>query len=1096
MDKRLKKQSNALDRTPDSSAASPTCTSCPPGKYITDDSTTALNYSFYHRRHKQYYFLYTLLLYMGLYGSCTNCGLGRYSTTTGNIIESSCRNCEAGKASAEEVRISPCPACPIGKSAPAPGLSACPSCAAGTYSDSPDGAPTCTSCAIGKYSSTIQSTSCSNCPSGTYNLVEGSVTCYKCAGGQKLKDNGNGCEVCPDGTFSNPGSTTCTVCSETPGYVSLAGDSGAARCEYCGPGFYADQNSQTCKLLLIALHRTNNIIFFLAGTDNAKASTSCSPCPPGTIPTATSCNQCEEGKYGVFGATVCTPCSGDGQYADEPGLPSCKFAPSGYKPTSNNDGIVACAKNTFSLGGTSVCSPCQDGGHSQPGSATCEQCLTSKYFDEPNERCDLCPKNTFATSGATNITGCTLCSPGGHSKPGSGYCEQCLTGKYFDEPNNECKLWYSNQTNAIECESCTAGYTSAAKNAECECKPTFASTIDPITNQRGCTCEPGYFLDNGICIQCQNGFFKTTYGTGVCKSCDKYAVKGAIQTSLPASTNHSPTGPCPEGVDCSVAGSNITSLNIEHGYWRCSQFSYAVEKCYNDMACRPNVTQDNLNLDNNAYCTEGHTGPLCNICQDTYVMSVTGVCKTCNGKLFVPTELIIFASILVGLGVAYKAYQLYRAKRQRRLFSRTSSLGSRTRRQTAMSPRTRKLSSDAPTLPGSPRRRASTSITEESFMQQHDKNSLLNRARTKFKILASFYQIVSQYEHVLQFRFPPVFEQFGRWVSSVANLDALKLVSFGCIVKTDYHLKLLFLTLTPIILSLLIFFYYRIKLPRLEGDERFLHLDTCMTLFLALTYLVFASVSTTLFKTFQCDSYSDDPTFYLVEDHQVDCNSAKHKIFQYYAAFMMVVYPFGITALYANLLFRKKEALLSEDRDKDTSLFKIAFLWEMYEPRENYNDHDVFGYLLIFINCAGIGLVVLEAIVVPIHFVLRRLMATHQHEGTLKGLIDSEKFSATSYWEYTERLLHSDEIEAGWQQVIPVLKDPEFMDWVNDYGVDVEWRCSEGDGPVDQIRANFTVNAREEDVRKYLLNASNEQYEDESERSIISSHPEKSLKRY
>lgn len=400
----------------------------------------------------------------------------------------------------------------------------------------------------------------------------------------------------------------------------------------------------------------------LPGTDNAKASTSCSPCPPGTIPTATSCNQCEEGKYGVFGATVCTPCSGDGQYADEPGLPSYKFAPSGYKPTSNNDGIVACAKNTFSLGGNSVCSPCQDGGHSQPGSATCEQCLTSKYFDEPNERCDLCPKNTFTTSGATNITGCTLCSPGGHSKPGSGYCEQCLTGKYFDEPNNECKLCpkntfstsgattpedctpcpsgshsqpgagfceqclaseyidelnnkcelcpagkfsphgastledcndcsdgfysttgagyctpcsagqygnqfcaschsctagkysglasylscdncdegkYSNQTNAIECESCTAGYTSAAKNAECECKPTFASTIDPITNQRGCTCEPGYFLDNGICIQCQNGFFKTTYGTGVCKSCDKYAVKGAIQTSLPASTNHS-----------------------------------------------------------------------------------------------------------------------------------------------------------------------------------------------------------------------------------------------------------------------------------------------------------------------------------------------------------------------------------------------------------------------------------------------------------------------------------------------------------------------------------------------------------------------------
>ena len=59
--------------------------------------------------------------------------------------------------------------------------------------------------------------------------------------------DGDGCETCPDGTFSNPGSTSCTMCGETPGYVSLAGDSGAAKCEYCGPGFYADQTSQTCK---------------------------------------------------------------------------------------------------------------------------------------------------------------------------------------------------------------------------------------------------------------------------------------------------------------------------------------------------------------------------------------------------------------------------------------------------------------------------------------------------------------------------------------------------------------------------------------------------------------------------------------------------------------------------------------------------------------------------------------------------------------------------------------------------------------------------------------------------------------------------------
>ncbi|GMH47099.1 hypothetical protein TrVE_jg9505 [Triparma verrucosa] len=70
------------------------------------------------------------------------------------------------------------------------------------------------------------------------------------------------------------------------------------------------------------------------------------------------------------------------------------------------------------------------------------------------------------------------------------------------------------------------------------------------------------------------------------------------------------------------------------------------------MACRPNATQGNLN---DAYCTEGHTGPLCNICQQGYVMSVTGVCQTCDGEFFVPTELIIFTSVIIALAVAYKA---------------------------------------------------------------------------------------------------------------------------------------------------------------------------------------------------------------------------------------------------------------------------------------------------------------------------------------------------------------------------------------------------------------------------------------------------------
>ncbi|GMH61345.1 hypothetical protein TrRE_jg595 [Triparma retinervis] len=116
---------------------------------------------------------------------CTNCGTGRYSTTTGNVIESNCRNCEAGTASSEEVRTTPCPACPEGKSAPAPGLKVCVGCSAGTYSNS-TGETSCTKCTAGRYSRMVESTSCQECDSGTFNLNEGSVGCDKCAGAASL----------------------------------------------------------------------------------------------------------------------------------------------------------------------------------------------------------------------------------------------------------------------------------------------------------------------------------------------------------------------------------------------------------------------------------------------------------------------------------------------------------------------------------------------------------------------------------------------------------------------------------------------------------------------------------------------------------------------------------------------------------------------------------------------------------------------------------------------------------------------------------------------------------------------------------------------
>ncbi|GMH72179.1 hypothetical protein TL16_g05850 [Triparma laevis f. inornata] len=183
--------------------------------------------------------------------------------------------------------------------------------------------------------------------------------------------------------------------------AALAGESRAAAYEYCGPGFYADQTSHTCKECEVnsySVGGVNECNVCPSGTNNAVASTSCSPCPPGKIPTGTSCDQCEKGKYGVFGATSCAPCKGDGQYADEVGLPACKTALTGTKPTSDLQDIENCSPETFSVGGKTECLQCESGKLSTEG-AVGSQCEPGQV--PVNNACEKCEKGKHAKFGLT-----------------------------------------------------------------------------------------------------------------------------------------------------------------------------------------------------------------------------------------------------------------------------------------------------------------------------------------------------------------------------------------------------------------------------------------------------------------------------------------------------------------------------------------------------------------------------------------------------------------------------------------------------------------------------------------------------------------------
>ena len=108
--------------------------------------------------------------------------------------------------------------------------------------------------------------------------------------------------------------------------------------------------------------------------------------------------------------------------------------------------------------------------------------------------------------------------------------------------------------------------------------------------------------------------------------------------------------------------------------------------------------------------------------------------------------------------------------------------------------------------------------------------------------------------------------------------------------------------------------------------------DHCIELFLGLTFMIFSGVSTTIFDTFNCRTYGDDPTYYLNADKSLSCESPRHSYYKSYAFLMMAIFPVGIPLLYGTMLFQRRHEIQSTKRYKKDSLIKTSFLWEMYEP--------------------------------------------------------------------------------------------------------------------------------------------------------------------
>jgi hypothetical protein len=192
----------------------------------------------------------------------------------------------------------------------------------------------------------------------------------------------------------------------------------------------------------------------------------------------------------------------------------------------------------------------------------------------------------------------------------------------------------------------------------------------------------------------------------------------------------------------------------------------------------------------------------------------------------------------------------------------------------------------------------------------------------KLRIPIVAFQIVTQFVGTTGQPLPAFYQRFLGW-TDVFNFNLGWLLSLSCVTKINFHKRLLIITASPLVVAGILGFIYAVVAHKLKmyrernpgaASRRPARLEKLKNrlylVFLAMPFLIYSTVSTTVLQTFACervDNVNPSATAqYLRADYSIQCDTDKHKAFQYYAAVMVVVYPFGIPLFYCWLLYTTK----------------------------------------------------------------------------------------------------------------------------------------------------------------------------------------------
>jgi hypothetical protein len=758
-------------------------------------------------------------------------------------------------------------------------------------------------CLPGSFSGGERAELCNLCEPGKYTETSGSTMCKACKQGSLCIEGASAPQPCPGGTHANQTvlSTTGFLSSLDECVVCSAGEScsvGSAEPKDCLPGSYSDsERKEVCDL-----------------------------CPDGMFQDLggqTACKTCSPGYYCEAGTAKPTPC------------------PAGT------------ASNATGLSSDTACVPVGEGFWAPLGSATPEPCASGFYcpgFGEDllyrGSKPIIKPVGGLTERWDVEVIEKEITLDVDCNDFDAGAIKAALASQYgidpalitLDVPAGVCRRHRRGRVRSLETASITFTVEIATSHTDASGAAISVNAVDVIaaveevndgtlgvalgsalgtivtvessnTTQATVTktivlhCPPGHWCTVGKQIACPRGYYNPTTGAEdqtACQQCPPHATTTATaSTSAESCVCEAPyfkleanvsasmrcercdsTHPTYSGAtECDEPGVRLTALPLARGFWRQRNVSQTVRVCHTPDACLGGI-------DTTVQCaaSQRQGSAYCSVCAANYHGGGDGkLCVACEGS-----SLLTFLPLLVLAALAVLLVML--ALLQQFLVAKDGE-----RQQAA----------------------AHSKIVQRSSTCFQRVHRVMHRFGVKLRILIGLIQMLRGVNVAFDIPYPEAYLHILRLISAIElNLPAS--LPLGCVFEVQYYHKLVIMTAVPLAVLLVLAILIRIfdhggwtadGAPK----SRFAWVGAASnTVLAALLFLLYPSISTSLFSYFICDTLDgegEDGTRLLRVDYSIMCGSPEYNAFMPYTLLMILVFPIGTPLLYYSFMLQQRGRL-------------------------------------------------------------------------------------------------------------------------------------------------------------------------------------------